>query len=248
MGQRLVRAKIKIRDAGLRFAVPEPEDMPARLADVLAAVYAAYGTGWEAPRTGLAEEAIYLGRLLVELLPAEPEARGLLALMLYCEARREARRDAAGRFVPLARQDARLWSGSMIAEAEALLAGGARAGRFGRYLCEAAIQSVHIQRPVTGRTDYRALRLLYDLLAAHEPGLGVLVARAALLLEAGDAAAARLALDALGDAGTGYQPYWVAQARLLRTEGRQAEAEAALATALRLTEDPALQEYLASPQ
>ncbi|MGG5887052.1 RNA polymerase sigma factor [Falsiroseomonas sp. HC035] len=248
MGQRLVRAKAKIRDAGLRFAVPEPEDMPGRLAEVLAAIYAAYGTGWEARQVGLAEEAIYLGRLVVELLPAEPEARGLLALMLYCEARREARRDAAGRFVPLARQDARLWSGAMIAEAEALLAVGARAGRFGRYLCEAAIQSVHIQRPVTGRTDYRALRLLYDLLAAHEPSLGVLVARAALLLEAGDAAAARVALDALeGQDMAGYQPYWVALARLLRAEGQAAEAELALSTALSLTDDVALREFLSLP-
>lgn len=247
MGQRLVRAKAKIRDAGLRFAVPEPEDMPARLAEVLAAIYAAYGTGWDAPRTGLAEDAIFLGRLLVDLLPAEPEARGLLALMLYCEARRHARRDAEGRFVPLGRQDARRWSGAMIAEAEALLAEGARAGRFGRYLCEAAIQSVHIQRPVTGRTDHRALRLLYDLLAAHEPSLGVLVARAALLLESGDAAAARVALDALERREVaGYQPYWVALARLLRAEGRTDGAEAALARALELTEDAALHEFLAA--
>jgi RNA polymerase sigma-70 factor (ECF subfamily) len=248
MGQRLVRAKAKIRDAGLRFAVPEAEEMPARLAEVLAAIYVAYGTGWESREAGLAEEAIFLARLLVDLLPEEAEARGLLALMLYCEARREARRDAAGRFVPLDRQDARRWSGAMIAEAEALLAKGARAGRFGRYLCEAAIQSVHVQRRVTGRTDYRALRLLYDLLAAHEPTLGVLVARAALLLEAGDAGAARRALDALeGQAVAGYQPYWVALARLLRAEGRAAEAAAARQGALGLTEDPALREFLAGP-
>jgi RNA polymerase sigma-70 factor (ECF subfamily) len=99
----------------------------------------------------LTGEAIWLARLVVEQLPDEPEPKGLLALMLYCSARRQARRDGDGRFVPLDRQDARLWDRNRIIEAESLLTAAARAGRFGRYQCEAAIQSVHIQRPITGR-------------------------------------------------------------------------------------------------
>src|SRR5438445_857737 len=115
MSQRLVRVKAKIRDAGIRFEIPEPRDLPSRLDAVLQAVYAAYGSGWEdvagadPRRRGLAEEAIWLGRLVVRLLPDEPEAHGLLALMLHCEARRGARRDAAGGYVPLTRQDVTLW-------------------------------------------------------------------------------------------------------------------------------------------
>ncbi|NKC30786.1 RNA polymerase sigma factor [Falsiroseomonas selenitidurans] len=246
MSQRLVRAKAKIRLAGLRFELPGREDLPARLAEVLEAVYAAYGTGWEGTGPlGLAAEAIALGRLLVAELPEEPEARGLLALMLHCEARRDARRDAAGRFVPLARQDPRLWSRPLVAEAERLLTEGSRAGRFGRFLCEAAIQSVHAQRAATGRTDHAALRLLYDLLAQQAPSLGVLTARAAALLEAGDLAAAAVALAALpADRVADYQPYWVTRAALLRQQGLVAEAAAARRRAIGLTQDPAVRRFL----
>ncbi|MGX9965980.1 RNA polymerase sigma factor [Roseomonas sp. F4] len=246
MGQRLVRAKAKIRDAGLRFELPEREDMPARLADVLEAVYAAYGTGWDGagPRS-LAAEAIALGRLLVAELPDQPEAKGLLALMLHCEARRGARRDAAGRFVPLAHQDPTLWSRALMVEAEVLLTEGARAGQFGRFLCEAAIQSVHAQRARTGRTDHAALRLLYDLLAARAPSLGVLTARAAALLEAGEPEAAEAALAALPmDRVASYQPYWVTRAALLRRQGRLAEAGAARDRAIGLTEHPSIRDFL----
>ena len=142
MSQRLVRVKAKIRDAGIRFEIPEPRDLPSRLDAVLQAVYAAYGSGWEdvagadPRRRGLAEEAIWLGRLVVRLLPDEPEAHGLLALMLHCEARRGARRDAAGGYVPLTRQDVTLWSRSMIGEAEELLATASRARWMRRYPCQ----------------------------------------------------------------------------------------------------------------
>jgi RNA polymerase sigma-70 factor (ECF subfamily) len=249
MGQRLVRAKARIRDAGLRFAVPEGPDLAERLAEVLDAIYAAYGTGWDALTDaglrGLAAEAIHLGRVAAALMPEATEPRGLLALMLYCEARRTARRDAEGRFVPLARQDARLWNRDMIIEAEGLLTAASRAGQFGRFLCEAAIQSVHVQRPVTGRTNFAALRVLYDLLARHAPGVGVEVARAAMLLEAGDVAAAGAALDALPAAEVdAYQPYWVARARLARACGQAEAAAEALHRAIGLTTDPALRDFL----
>lgn len=251
MGQRLVRAKAKIRDAGLRFELPGPEDMPERLEDVLAAVYAAYGTSWDAvpgADTGpqdLVEEAMFLGRLLVALLPDEPEPRGLLALMLYCEARRPARRAADGSFVPLNRQDARLWRRELIVEAEGHLTNAAQYGQFGRYQCEAAIQSVHVQSPITGRTNHEALATLYGLLARHSPSVGVLVAQAAAMVEAGDPANALAVLSRLSLAEvTAYQPYWVTLARAQHVAGQQASALQAYERAIGLTEDPAVRAYL----
>lgn len=251
MGQRLVRAKAKIRDAGIRFAVPAGHDLPDRLGDVLDAVYAAYGTGWDsvpgaAPGVEtLTDEAIFLGRLLVGLMPDQPEARGLLALMLYCEARRAARRTRDGRFVPLAEQDPTLWSRDMIIEAEGLLTSAARSARFGRFQCEAAIQSVHVQRPFTGRINHDALKVLYDLLAAHAPSIGVLIGRAAAALEAGHPETALRQLDDVrSDATERYQPYWVTRAHALAALRRFAEARPCLRTAIGLTEDGAVRAYL----
>lgn len=251
MGQRLVRAKAKIRDAGLRFELPAAEDMPERLEDVLAAIYAAYGTSWDAvpgADTGehdLVEEALFLGRLLVALLPKEPEPQGLLALMLYCEARRPARRAADGSFVPLHRQDARLWRRDMIVEAERHLTAASQHATFGRYQCEAAIQSVHVQRPITGQTNHAALATLYGLLAHHSPSIGVLVAQAAAMVEAGDAAAALAALSRLAPSDvTGYQPYWVTLARAEAAAGNQGSAFHSLERAIGLTEDPAVRAFL----
>jgi len=251
MGQRLVRAKAKIRDAGLRFELPAAEDMPERLEDVLAAVYAAFGTSWDAvpgANTGpndLVEEALFLGRLLVALLPDEPEPRGLLALMLYCEARRPARRAADGSFVPLNRQDARLWRRDLIVEAEGQLTTAAQRGAFGRYQCEAAIQSVHVQSPITGRTNHEALATLYALLARHSPSVGVLVAQAAAMVEAGAAENALEVLSRLSASDvSGYQPYWVTLARAEGVAGRHAGALQAFERAIGLTEDAAVRAYL----
>lgn len=251
MGQRLSRAKAKIRDAGLRFELPDAADLPGRLEEVLDAIYAAFGIGWDDlpaeadAQAGLAEEALFLGRLLVSLLPAESEPQGLLALMLYCHARRDARRDAQGRFVSLAAQDARLWRRDTLIEAEGWLTAAARAGRFGRYQCEAAIQSVHIQRPLTGRTNHEALLTLYGLLMAHAPSLGAAVGQAATLLEAGRAAEAQSQLQALDAAqAEAYQPYWVVRARTLAALGDAEASAAALQRALALTRDTAVREYL----
>src|SRR5262245_15275627 len=158
MGQRLVRAKKKISEAGIPFEVPPERDRPARLAAVLEAVYAAYGIGWDEavgadPRgRDLVSEAVWLARALRQQMPGEPEARGLLALMLFCEARQSARRTASGAYVPLSEQDPAKWSIAMIREAEVELSAAARMGRIGRFQLEAAIQSVHCERAWTGRT------------------------------------------------------------------------------------------------
>lgn len=251
MSQRLVRAKARIRDAGLRFALPDPEDMPARIEAVLEAIYAAFGTAWDSldlpdAREGLTAEAIWLARLVVAQMPDEPEPKGLLALMLYCSARASARRDGAGRFVPLDRQDARLWDPTRIIEAEGLLTEAARLGRFGRFQCEAAIQSVHIQRPITGRLNLSALLAFYDLLVARSDSIGARVGRAVVLAEAGRTDEAGQALDALpADRVARYQPWWVARARIAWLAGNPAEARAALETALSLTGDAGLRAFLA---
>lgn len=251
MGQRLVRAKARIRDTGLRFELPGAEDMPQRLDDVLAAVYAAYGTHWDmVPGADngahdLVDEALFLGRLLVALLPEQPEARGLLALMLYCEARRPARRAADGSFVPLKSQDARLWRRELILEAEEHLITASRRGIFGRYQCEAAIQSVHVQTPITGRTNHEALATLYGLLATRFPSVGVFVAQAAAMVEAGAPENALAVLASLPPSDVAsYQPYWVTLAHAQAASGDRPAAREALARAMGLTEDPAVRTYL----
>lgn len=248
MGQRLVRAKTKVKEAGLGFRVPGPDELAERLEDVMRAVYVAFGVGWDdlEDRVGLTQEAIFLGRLLVGLLPEEPEPKGLLALMLFCHARRPARRDEAGRFVPLAEQDPRLWTAPLIVEAEGLVFAAARAGRFGRFQCEAAIQSIHAQRAVTGVLQSDALCTLYDLLLARAPSVGAAVARVGALLEAGRVADAESALDALPEEEVrAYQPYWVVRARLAERRQDPQGTRTYLTRALGLTEDPAVRRFLA---
>ncbi len=249
MGQKLVRAKARIRDAGIAFAIPESEQLPERRAAVLAAIYAAYGTAHDTitgadPRgEGLAGEAIWLARLLCELMPDDPEALGLLALMLFCEARRPARRDAAGGFVPLRAQDPHRWDAAMLAEAEALLRTAARHATPGRFQIEAAIQSLHAETVMTGVSNPGPLLALYDLLLATAPSIGARVSRA-VALAALDPAAACAALDALADRCATYQPWWAARAHLLRLTGDMARAHAATKTAAGLASDPAVRAWL----
>lgn len=250
MSQRLVRAKARIRDAGLTFALPGPEDMVPRLDAVMDAIYAAFGAGWDGLDTaddpeGLTGEAIWLARLIVAEMPEEPEPKGLLALMLYCAARRRARRDDQGRFVPLDRQDARLWDRDRVIEAEGLLTRAAQAGRFGRFQCEAAIQSLHVQRPITGVLNLAALRALYDLLVAQTGSLGARIGQAVVMAEAGDPHAALAALEAMPqDRVAGHQPWWVARARIAALAGDVGLRIESLGRAIALTEDAAVRDFL----
>lgn len=251
MGQRLSRAKTKIRDAGIGFDLPRPRDLPARLEAVLDAIYAAYGSGWEDPaqasgRTaGLAGEAIDLARLLLQLMPGSPEALGLLALMLFSDARRQARRDASGAYVPLGEQDVGRWSLPMIAEANQFLSQAAGSGDIGRFQLEAAIQSVHAARAHTGATDWRAIAGLYDGLVQRAPSIGALVGRAAAIAEAQGAQAGWLALQAVPvEMIAGYQPYWAVAAHLLARLGRAGEAREAYERAITLSKDAAQTAFL----
>jgi RNA polymerase sigma-70 factor (ECF subfamily) len=252
MGQRLSRAKNKIRSAGIPLRTPERADMAPRLDAVLAAVYATFAEGWtdptgaEARLNDLAEEAIWLGRLIVELLPDEPEALGLLALMLYSQARRGARRDAAGEFAPLAEQDPGRWSGVLIDEAETLLFRASPFNSLGRYQIEAAIQSAHVARRGGGATDWAAIERLYDGLCAITGSPVAALNRAIAIAEARGAAAGLAALTALaGDVRLAqYQPYWAARAELLSRLGETAGAQAAYEQAIGLEPDPAVRRFL----
>ena len=251
MGQRLVRAKARIRELGIPFEIPESQALLPRLQSVLDAIYAAYGSGWEdvaggdPRRRGLAEEAIWLGRLVTRLLPEQPEGHGLLALMLHCEARRAARRDASGRYVPLTRQEVSRWSRPMIDEAEQLLGRAAAARQLGRFQLEAAIQSAHARRAVTGRTDWEAITLLYEGLLRIAPTIGARVAYAASLAEVKDAGVGLAALETIaGDAVATYQPYWALRAHLLRRLGRARDARDAYTRAIGLSEDAAVRDFL----
>ena len=197
-------------------------------------------------RRNLAEEAIWLGRLVATLLPDEPEALGLLALMLHAEARRAARRNAQGEYVPLADQDPASWDAQLIEEAEALLLRASRMEGMGRYQLEAAVQSAHVVRRLTGRADWAAIAQLYDLLLTMTGSPVVAINRAIAVAEIRGAAAGLAALDALaGDARLAeYQPYWAARAGLLARTGELHAAEAAYERAIGLEADPAVRRFL----
>jgi RNA polymerase sigma-70 factor (ECF subfamily) len=251
MGQRLVRAKTKIRDAGIPFRVPNPPEWAERLSFVLDAIYSAYTAGWESlidtgsTHHGLASEAIAVGRTLVQLMPAEPEAQGLLALMLHCEARRAARYTRGGEFVPLDQQDTSLWSRPMIEEAEQHLRDAAAFECMGRYQLEAAIQSLHAHRAVSGMIEWQQIALLYEGLVRLAPSIGAQVSRAVALAQAGDTSAGLVALDEIpADRSASYQPWWAARGHLLFLLQRTVEAKHAFIRAAGLTEDPALRAHL----
>lgn len=251
MGQRLVRAKAKIKAAGVPFAVPEPAAWAARAPPVLEAIYAAFGQGSApgeafAEARALAEEAIWLARVLAAQTPEEPEALGLLALMLHVEARSPARRDADGAFIPLAAQDCALWRSDMIAEAERLLHQASLAARPGRFQIEAAIQSAHAARLWRGAPDWPAIHALYQALAQLTNSPVARLNGAAALAQVAGARAALAEIAPLASALRGYQPYWALKAHLLAEIGDAAGAGRAYETAIALARDPAVQAFLAA--
>lgn len=252
MAQRLVRAKNKIRHAGIPFQVPEREELAERLDAVLEAIYAAFAEGWsdpagtEARRRNLADEGIWLGRLVASLLPDQPESLGLLSLMLYAQARRDARRDAHGEYVPLAEQDCDLWNEQLIEEAEGLLARASALPGAGRYQLEAAVQSAHVVRRKTGRPDWEAIERIYDVLIAMTGSPVVAINRAVALAETRGPAAGLEALEDLAGESrlAEYQPYWAARAELLARTGERRAADEAYERAIGLESDPAVRRFL----
>ena len=252
MSKRLVRAKNKIRDAGIPLRVPERDELPERLSTVLEAVYAGYAQGWTDPagldvvRSDLADEALFLAHLIVELLPDEPEALALLSLMLFAHARRDARRTSAGEYVPLSAQDPATWNAAMIEAADRLLRHACKYNAIGRFQLEAALQSAHVERCRTRRPNWHEVVQLYDALQALAPSPVVAVNRALALAECNGVEAA---LDALGEHANDprladYQPYWAARADLLARAGATQEALGAYDLAIGLEVDPAVRRFL----
>jgi predicted RNA polymerase sigma factor len=256
MGQRLVRAKNKIRQAGVPFRVPEREELRERMETVLDAIYAAFAEGWsdgagtDAARRDLAQEAIFLCRVVVELMPEEPEALGLLALMLHAEARSGARRNTNGEYVPLAEQDVARWDSRMIREAEELLRRASGHPQIGRFQLEAALQSAHVHRRMTGQNNWGDVVQLYEALLAISGSPVVAINRAVAI---GELRGAGAGLEALEEVAADtrvkqYQPYWAARADLLAKSGAHEEARDAYKMAIGLERDPAVRRFLQNRQ
>ena len=249
MAQRLVRAKAKIRDAGIPYRIPAEADLPARLSGVLAVVYLIFNEGHTASsgealaRADLCAEAIRLGRLLARLMPDEPEVTGLLALMLLTESRRVARTSADGGLVLLADQDRSRWDGALIAEGQALVRQCLRRGHPGPYQIQAAISAVHSDAPIAAATDWDQILCLYDQLLVVAPSPVAALNRAVAVAELDGPAAALALVDEL-DLDR-YYLFHAIRADLLRRLGRRAEADAAYGTAIARTGNAAERAHLA---
>jgi predicted RNA polymerase sigma factor len=246
MAQRLVRAKQRIKLARIPFVVPSRDDMPARLPAVLEAVYGAYAIDWQLVsgttlRDSLAAESLYLATTLATLLADEPEAFGLAALICLSISRTAAR-EADGMLVPLDEQNTALWHAGLIARGEALLVKAHALGPVGRFQLEAAIQSAHCARAISGETDWVALRTLYEALVRLAPTLGARVSLAAVIARIEGPAAGLAQLDTLGSPA--FQPYWATRAHLLAQAGL--DATAAFDKAISLTTEPAVRAFLAA--
>jgi len=248
MAQRLVRAKGKIRDAGIPYRIPREADLPDRLRGVLAVIYLVYNEGHTASsgerldRADLGAEAIRLGRVLAELMPDEPEAQGLLALMLLLESRRPARAAADGGLVLLADQDRCLWDRDLIDEGQAIVRRCLRRDDPGPYQIQAAINAVHSDAPAVQDTDWQQIVRLYDQLLAVSPTPVVALNRAVAVAEVDGPQAGLALVDALDL--DGYYVFHAIRADLLRRLGRGAEATAAYAAAIARTDNLAEREYL----
>ena len=264
LAQRLVRAKARIRDSGLRFELPQAEDLADRCHAVLDAIYGAYTLGWHhtaldspSTQTELASEALFLAELCAKLLPAESPARaealGLLALLRFCEARREAGLSPTGEFIPLDQQDTTAWRAELITQADAALMqafslglGGNSVGVCaGPYQLEAAIQSAHCERWRGQKVPWADITRLYEQLLTLAPTTGAQLGHAVAVAESQGARAGLDLLKSLSaDALLNYQPYWVTRGYLLALNGEREETRRAYDHAIGLTENPAIRRYL----
>jgi RNA polymerase sigma-70 factor, ECF subfamily len=248
MAQRIVRAKRKLRDNHYSYRIPAASELPDRLPPVLAAVYLIFTEGHTATagdglvRVDLSAEAIRLTRVLVELMPDEPEVAGLLALMLLTDARRPARTTTDGTMVRLSDQDRSLWDQALIDEGHRIVLAFLRRNQPGPFQLEAAIAAVHADAPDWASTDWAQIVSLYDRLLRYRPTAVVALNRAVALaeLDGPDAALAAVDADALAD----FQPYWATRADLLSRAGRAAEARTAYDRAIELASNPVERTFL----
>jgi RNA polymerase sigma-70 factor, ECF subfamily len=250
VAQRIVRAKRKISGARIPYRVPAQAELPARLKPVLAVIYLIFNEGYAATagsliRLDLCAEAIRLARVLAGLMPDEPEAQGLLALLLLLHARSAARVTAGGSLVRLAEQDRRLWDRDLIAEGQAIVRACVQRGHPGPYQIQAAINAVHSLAPSFVSTDWRSILTLYDRLSVLAPTPVVALNRAVALAEVrGPAAGLAAVNDLRSPALDGYYLFHAARADLLRRLGRHGEAAAAYDVARSLTANPVERAFL----
>lgn len=250
MGQRLARAKAKIRDAGIRYEVPDRDEFACRLGSVLQAVYAAYGLsdptadGADERDSTVRAEALWLARVLTELLPGEAEAWGLHALLLHTESRRPGRL-VDGAFVPLGHQDTLRWSREQRRCADASLLRASTLGTLGRFQLEAAISAIHSARADGVATDWESIVILYRGLLDLAPSVGATIGAASALIEIGQAEEAALLLESLPPGVVvKHQPYWVCRARVDQARGDMDAAIRAVELAIGMTSDPAVRDHL----
>lgn len=251
IAQRIVRGKAKIREAGIPFQVPSLADLPERLDSALSVIYLVFNEGYSASsgetvtRPNLSEEAIRLGRLLVELLP-EPEAAGLLALMLIQESRRDARSSPNGDLILLEDQDRSLWNAEYIAEGQAMVERALESGRIGPYATQAAIAAVHADAPTAQATDWPQIVALYDILAQIHPSPIVDLNRAVAVAMRDGPEPGLALIDALLEGGelADYHLAHAARADLRRRLGQTKEAEASYRRALDLAKQEPERRFL----
>ncbi|WP_068428337.1 RNA polymerase sigma factor [Piscicoccus intestinalis] len=249
MSTRLTRAKSRIKAAHIPFRIPDRSDLPDRLDTLLEAVYAAYTIEWSTgpEASGLPPEGLQLAQVLAELMPRDAEVRGLAALVDLSAARRSARTDDEGRFVPLARQDPSRWNRALIDRGRAHLAAAHGLGELGRFQLEAAIQALHCARIDGTEPDPTLLLQLHRALVDLAPSLGAVTALASVTADVDGPNAGLAVLDSQagpGDTASRYQPAWVTRAHLLARAGRHADALKALDKALSLTHDPSQRAHL----
>lgn len=246
MAQRLVRAKRKIREAGISFDLPALDMLPLRLGALHEAIYAAHALDWLSPDEALGQESLYLADLVRRMLPRDAESAGLAALIAFGHARNAARLDG-GMLVPVDRQDVSRRDDDLCGYAWAALDHAITLARPGRFQTEAMIQSVHMRRKQTGLIDWPALRVLYRALIAEAPSAGALVAQAVVTSQIDGPLAGLEALDRIeAELPHAFQPLWAARARLLALAGAVPEAACAYDRAISMTTESALRRYLQS--